>query len=146
MLAEELKRQEKLTAIGGLAYLTTLAQYAGTSAFIEEYVELVHSKALLRKMIHAAQIVEKTALEEPLDVNVALDEAQQLFFQISQSANPAAGVLITDIFSGLRSESGIPYLKELQERQERMLKRDLKILESRASPLTLSILTKCSMD
>src|SRR5215204_170231 len=119
LIAEELKRQEKLNAIGGLAYLTTLAQYAGTSAFIEEYVELVHNKALLRKMIHAAQLVEKAALEEPLDVNVTLDDAQQLFFQISQAANPAAGILITDIFSGLRAESGLSYLKELQERQER---------------------------
>ncbi|MFI0434898.1 MAG: replicative DNA helicase [Parachlamydiaceae bacterium] len=119
LIAEELKRQDKLTAVGGLAYLTTLAQYAGTSAFIEEYVELIQNKAVLRKMIHAAQIIEKTALEEPSDVNTALDDAQQIFFQISQSANPTSGILITDIFSGLRSESGIPYLKELQEKQER---------------------------
>ena len=104
---------------GGLAYLTTLAQYAGTSAFIEEYVNLIHSKSLLRKMINAAQIIEKTALEEPQDVNVALDDAQQLFFQISQSANSSAGILISDIFSGLKAESKVPFLKELQERQER---------------------------
>jgi replicative DNA helicase len=123
LVAEELKRQDKLTAVGGVAYLTTLAQYAGTSAFIEEYVKLVHSKALLRKMIQAAQLVEKSALEDPLDVNITLDEAQQLFFQISQTANPAAGVLITEIFSGIRSESGIPYLKELQARQERYAQR-----------------------
>ena len=117
-MAEELKRQDKLVTIGGLAYLTTLAQYAGTSAFIEEYVELIQSKSLLRKMIHAAQLVEKSALEEPQDVHEALDEAQQLFFQISQAANPAAGILISDIFSGLKAESGVPFLKELQERQE----------------------------
>lgn len=119
LVAEELKRQDKLTVAGGLAYLTTLAQYAGTSAFIEEYVEIIHNKALLRKMINASQIIEKTALEDPLDVNTTLDEAQQLFFQISQSANPIAGVLLADIFSGVRSESGVPFLKELQERQER---------------------------
>lgn len=119
LVAEELKRQDKLSAIGGLSYLTTLAQYAGTSAFIEEYVELIRNKALLRKMISASQIIEKSALEDPLDVNVALDEAQQLLFKISQSANPASGILITDIFSGVKSESGIPYLKELQEKQER---------------------------
>jgi replicative DNA helicase len=121
LVAEELKRQDKLTAVGGVAYLTTLAQYAGTSAFIEEYTELVHSKALLRKMINAAQLVEKTALEEPLDVHTALDEAQQMFFQISQSANPVAGVLISEIFSGVKAESTLPYLKELQEKQERFL-------------------------
>lgn len=119
LVAEELKRQDKLLSIGGLGYLTTLAQYAGTSAFIEEYVQLIHSKSLLRKMINAAQLVEKTALEEPQDVHAALDEAQQHFFQISQAANPGAGILISDIFSGLKAEKGVPFLKELQERQER---------------------------
>lgn len=119
LVAEELKRQDKLSAVGGAGYLTTLAQYAGTSAFIEEYVELVHAKALLRRMIHAAQLVEKTALEEPADVYASLDDAQKMFFEISQEANPSVGVLIQEIFSGARAESGIAYLKELQERQER---------------------------
>lgn len=119
LVAEELKRQEKLSAVGGIPYLTTLAQYAGTSAFIEEYVELIHSKSLLRRMIHAAQIIEKKALEEPEDVPATLDEAQQLFFQISQTAHSTGGVLIGQILSGLKSESNKPFLMELQERQER---------------------------
>lgn len=123
LVAEELKRQDKLNTVGGLSYLTTLAQYAGTSAFIEEYTELVHNKSLLRKMINAAQLIEKTALEEPADVHLVLDEAQQMLFQISQSANPIPGVLIQEIFGGVRAESGIPYLKELQDRQERFLQR-----------------------
>jgi replicative DNA helicase len=118
LIAEELKRQDKLNNVGGVSYLTTLAQYAGTSAFIEEYTELVHNKSLMRKMINAAQVIEKKALEEPQDVHVALDEAQQMLFQISQAANPIAGVMIQDIFSGTRSESGVPYLKEIEERQE----------------------------
>lgn len=119
IVAEELKRQNKLEAIGGVAYLTTLAQYAGTSAYTEEYVDLVKDKSVLRKMINAAQEVEKEALNEPQDVHAVLDEAQQLFFQISQSANPIAGTAIADIFSGVKSQSTTPYLKELQERQER---------------------------
>lgn len=123
LVAEELKRQDKLNTVGGLPYLTTLAQYAGTSAFIEEYTEIIHDKSLLRKMINAAQVIEKKALEEPLDVSETLDEAQQLFFQISQSANPVPGVLISEIFSGVKSESSIPYLKEIQERQEKYQQR-----------------------
>ncbi|MDP1879996.1 MAG: replicative DNA helicase [Parachlamydiaceae bacterium] len=123
LVSEELKRQEKLSVVGGIIYLTTLAQYAGTSAYIEEYVDVIRSKSILRKMINASQLVEKTALEEPSDVSIALDEAQQLFFKISQSANPAAGTLITEIFSGIRAESGQPFLKELQERQERYLQK-----------------------
>jgi len=118
LVTEELKRIDKLSAIGGISYLTTLAQYAGTSAFIEEYVELIHNKAVLRQMIQAAQVIEKSALEEPLDVNAALDEAQQKFYKISQNVNSTNGVPIADIISGVKSESGVPFLKELQERQE----------------------------
>jgi len=118
LVAEELKRIDKLSAVGGIAYLTNLAQYAGTSAYIEEYVELIHNKSVLRQMIQAAQIIEKTALEEPLDVHSALDEAQQKFYQISQCVNSTNGIPIAEILSGVKSESGIAFIKELQERQE----------------------------
>ncbi len=118
LVCEELKRQAKLDAIGGAAYVTTLAQYAGTSAYIEEYCEIVKSKAILRRMIQAAQVVEKGALEEPPDVHQALDEAQGLFFSISQSASPGSGVLVSDLLSGVKSTTQLPYLKEIQERQE----------------------------
>lgn len=118
IVAEELKRMGKLSAVGGIAYLTSLAQYAGTSAYIEEYTDIVKNKSILRKMIFASEVVEKSALDEPKDVFAALDEAQALFFKISQSANPSGGVLIKDILSGLKAESNIPFLKDLQLRQE----------------------------
>ncbi len=123
LVSEELKRQDKLKAVGGVGYLTTLAQFAGTSAYIEEYTEIVKNKATLRRMIQAAQQVEKSALDEPTDVSQALDDAQQLFFQISQTSNPAAGILIGDILSGVKSESTVPFLQALEERQERFRQR-----------------------
>lgn len=119
LVCEELKRTEKLKAAGGVSYVTTLAQYAGTAAYIEEYADLVKAKSLLRRMIHAAQEVERGALEEPDDVHSALDEAQQKFFEISQSANPVAGLHIKDVLSGVKATSRLPYLKELQDRQEK---------------------------
>jgi replicative DNA helicase len=119
LVCEELKRQNKLNAVGGIAYITALAQYAGTSAYIEEYSDLVKSKSILRRMILAAQEIEKIALEDPEDVHLTLDEAQQKFYSISQTANPGAGVHIKDILSGLKAESRTPYLRALQERQEK---------------------------
>lgn len=119
LVAEELKRRNQLKAIGGIAYLTTLAQYAGTAAHIEEYTELVRSKSLLRRMIHAAQEVERGAFEDPDDVQSSLDIAQQKFFHISQSANTMGGILIKDMISGAKASSKLPYLKELQEKQEK---------------------------
>ena len=85
IIGEELKRQNKLDSLGGISYLTTLAQYAGTSAFIEEYVELVREKSILRQMITSAQQIEKNALKEPSDVLAALDEAQSCLLYTSPS-------------------------------------------------------------
>lgn len=118
LVCEELKRQEKLSSVGGVSYVTTLAQYAGTSAYIEEYVEVVRNKATLRRMIHVAQDIEKNALQNPQDVSLVLDEAQQKLFNIGQAVNQNGGVLIGEIISGVKSASKIPYLKELEQKQE----------------------------
>ncbi|MBA3602218.1 MAG: replicative DNA helicase [Parachlamydiaceae bacterium] len=119
LICEELKRQEKLKAVGGPAYITTLAQYAGTSAYIEEYSQIVKDKSILRKMINASQIIEKNALEEPQNVLETLDTAQQLLFKISQSANPNSGVLLSEILSGVKATSQTSYIKELEATQEK---------------------------
>ncbi len=118
LIAEELKRQNKLEAVGGIPYLTTLAQYAGTSAFIEEYVNLLREKSVLRQMINAAQKIEKSALDEPFDVYATLDDAQTHFFNISQENQSNVTVTIKDLISGVKAETKLPYLKELQSRQQ----------------------------
>lgn len=142
LVAEELKRIDKLEEVGGVSYLTSVAQYAGTSAYIEEYVELIKNKSILRRMIFAAQEIERTALEEPGDVHGALDDAQAQFFHISQATNATAGKHIKDIISGVRSESGLPYLKELEERQETYLEKGADALAFTGIPTGFADLDK----
>lgn len=124
LVCEELKRQDKLSTVGGVAYVTTLVQYAGTSAFIEEYVGIVKSKSVLRDMIHASQVVEHKALSEPKDVDNLLDEAQNLFFRISQRTLKKEYIHIKEIFNGIRSDQQTPFLLDLQQRQENFQTRD----------------------
>lgn len=119
IVCEELKKMDKLKSVGGVAYITTLAQYAGTSAYIEEYANFVKDKAILRRMIEASQDVQQIAYSDPKDVRMALDESQQLFFKISQSANTHSGILLKSLLQGIHSKSKKPYLQELEEKQER---------------------------
>ncbi len=119
IISEELKKREKLEKVGGISYLTTLAQYAGTSAYIEEYIKIIQEKAILRRMINAAALIEKEAIEEKEDVANLLDEAQSKFFQISQSAGSDKALILRDILSGVKAESGLPFLKELEQRQQK---------------------------
>ncbi len=121
LVAEELKRLDKLQAIGGVAYLTTLSQYAATSAYIEEYIKIVKDKAILRKMVTAAQLIEKTSLEEPADVHGALDDAQKLLYEIGQTSHSKNGILVSDLLRG-KTNSSQSFLKELEARQERYIK------------------------
>jgi replicative DNA helicase len=118
LLAEELKNENKLEEVGGIPYLTSLAQYAGTAAYLEEYVNLVKDKSILRKMIDVAEEITKQALNEPQHVGEVLDDAQAKFYNISQSINTGAGIVIKDLISGLKSSTQLPYLKQLQTKQE----------------------------
>lgn len=123
LVAEELKRIDKLKAVGGVSYLTTVAQYAGTSAHIEHYAEIVKNKSVLRRMAQVAQEIEKEAYSEPEDVFSSLDLAQQSLFHISQSNTSQVGVTVQDVLSGIHTETKMPYLKMLEERQEEFLNR-----------------------
>lgn len=118
LIAEELKREDKLQEIGGINYLVSLAQYAGVSAYIEEYTEIVKNKSVLRRMILAAQEVEKDAILDPSDVHTVLDTAQQKFFEISQAANPNVGTSIEELIIGANTHAKKHYLEALQQKQE----------------------------
>lgn len=123
LTCEELKRQEKLESVGGVAYITTLAQYAGTSAYIEEYARIVKDMSTLRRMVQASQKIQTTSLKIPKDVPGALDQAQQMFFQISQSSTTSDGIDLNQLLLGSRSKAQVPFLKELEDRQEAYAKR-----------------------
>jgi replicative DNA helicase len=74
LICEDLKAQDKLKSVGGVQYIVTLAQYAGTSAYIEEYVDVVKNKALLREVLYVSQEAEKAALEDPENANHLIEE------------------------------------------------------------------------
>jgi replicative DNA helicase len=121
IVGEELKKKDQLKEVGGLVGLTEISQYAGTSAHIEEYAAIVKDKALLRKMIQTASDMERKAFQEPNDVSSFLDEFQAKLYTISQEKATKDGVNVKDILSGVRSSTKLPFLKELQERQEEYL-------------------------
>ncbi|MBM3194360.1 MAG: replicative DNA helicase [Chlamydiae bacterium] len=121
LVSEELKRREKLKEVGGILALSEIAQYAGTSAHIEEYVGIVKDKAVLRRMIQTAGDMEKKAHQEPSDVLSFLDECQAKLYTISQEKSAKDGFLLRDILSGVRATTKLPFLKELQDRQEEYL-------------------------
>jgi replicative DNA helicase len=82
-LTDELARRGKLDEIGGISYVSSLANQVPTSANVEYYAHIVERCAILRRLIHAAGQIAAVAYNEP-DATTALDQAEKLIFNVSQ--------------------------------------------------------------
>lgn len=118
LLAEELKRLGKLSYVGGVDYLSAIAQEAGGGVLIDEYIELVKHKSMLRRMISFYQDGVEAALQEPASVPEFIDEQQGKLFEIGQGASSELGCIYKDIVSGLKSEDGKSFEQKLNEKIE----------------------------
>lgn len=79
LVIEELKRQSKSDVPSRIAYVTSLAQYAGTSIYVEEYIEELKKFSQLRQFIHLAQKMAKNALDPNQDpTKIALEAHEQI--------------------------------------------------------------------
>ena len=82
-LAEELNRHKELESVGGIAYLSSLADGVPRRSSIEHYVKIVKDKALLRNLIHAANGIIAQASAQGDEAAEVLDAAEASIFQIS---------------------------------------------------------------
>lgn len=82
-LTDELQRRGKLDEVGGISYVSSLANQVPTSANVEYYGKIVERTAILRRLISAAGQIAAVAYSEP-DAAIALDEAEKLVFNVSQ--------------------------------------------------------------
>ena len=83
-LSDELERRGKLEAVGGAAYLTSLINSVPTSIHVEHYAHIVERTAVPRRLIEAAGKIAALAYEEAEEVDVVVDRAEQILFEISQ--------------------------------------------------------------
>jgi len=83
-LCDELERQGRLEAVGGPAYLTSLINSVPTAIHVEHYAHIVERTAILRRLIEAAGKIAGLAYGEAEDVDVVVDRAEQVLFDVSQ--------------------------------------------------------------
>jgi RecA-family ATPase len=91
-LTDELQRRGKLEEIGGVSYVSSLANQVPTSANAEYYAGIVLRAAIQRRLIDAAGQIAKAAYETP-DADAALEQAEKLVSSISERAARARPML-----------------------------------------------------
>ena len=78
----ELARREELDRAGGVAYLRAITETVPTAVEIERHAHVVRDRAILRRLLGAATAIAADAYDEPTDIPLALDRAEQRLFAL----------------------------------------------------------------
>jgi replicative DNA helicase len=111
-LHQRLKDQNQLEAVGGLAYLSTLADCVPSAANLEYYIEIVREKYLLRRMIQTCTSVVGRVYDYEGEVDSLLDEVERDVLRISEERVEAASRTIKDLV-----HKAINTIEEFHQRQ-----------------------------
>lgn len=109
-VSEELRRRERLDAIGGIPYLANLVEIVPTSYHVEYYARIVERTALLRKLIDAGGKIAALGYDEQDDLESTLDRAEQTLFEVSQRRSTQDFVHIGQVVDSYYEQ--INYLQE----------------------------------
>ena len=83
-LTDYLDKEKKLEQIGGASYLTTLVNSVPSSAHVKHYADIVHNKAMLRRLISAANNILSFSFNEMEEIDTVLDKAESELYNVSQ--------------------------------------------------------------
>ena len=83
LVMEELRRRDRLEAIGGPSYLTQLITKTPTAVHAEYYAKIILRYAVMRRLIHAGVEITRLGYDDRLNTEEALDQAQQLIVEVA---------------------------------------------------------------
>jgi replicative DNA helicase len=112
-LSDFLKNRGDLEAVGGTAYLASLADFVPTAANITHYARIVREKSILRSLISTATEIATRGYEEQGNVEEFLDSAEKVIFDISEKKIKASFVAVGDMI-----KDTLKTVEKLYERKE----------------------------
>jgi len=96
-LTDFLRRNNDLDPIGGIAYLSLLANSIPTSANIRYHSKIVREKALLRALISTSNNINAKVYEDNLDADEMVDYAEKMIFDIADKRTKIAFSTMKDV-------------------------------------------------
>ena len=96
-VSDRLTRYDKIDAVGGIAYLSSLATSISTTENVAYYAKIIKEKATLRRLSHAATVINEMAVSQECATDAALDQAQQIIFDVASGNDRSDLVPIKDV-------------------------------------------------
>jgi replicative DNA helicase len=111
-LKEELARAGDLDAVGGPAYVASLADGVPRATNVEYYARIVKEKSTLRSLIYAASKILTNAYEADQEADLILDEAESAIFSVADDRLKAGFVPMRDLV-----KESFPKIEQLFEQK-----------------------------
>ncbi len=83
-ISNKLEEKNKLEEVGGAGYIASLVNSVPSASHVLHYAKVVQKKAMLRRLISAAEHIAETGYSGAEDIDKLLDEAEQRIFKVSQ--------------------------------------------------------------
>ncbi len=96
-VSDRLIRHDKLDAVGGIPYLTSVATSISTTENISYYAEIVKEKSVLRKLTSAGIAIGDLASKQEGEAGHILERAEQIIFDIAEGQDRTDIVPVSDI-------------------------------------------------
>ncbi|MFD1031742.1 replicative DNA helicase [Metaplanococcus flavidus] len=96
-VTEELSAKKELEDVGGLSYLTEIANAVPTAANVGHYAHIVEEKALLRRLIRVATSIVEDGFSREDEVEALLAEAEKKMMEVSSRKNAGDFIHIKDV-------------------------------------------------
>lgn len=84
-VVEELNNRNWLKQIGGVEYLTEIIESVPSASNIDEYIQIIEQKAVLRKLIDSATDILTDSYDTSNNLTDVLEEAEKKIFNVSKS-------------------------------------------------------------
>lgn len=78
-VVDELNNRSWLTQIGGVEYLTEIIESVPSASNIDEYIQIIEQKAVLRKLIDSATDILTESYDTSNDLSEVLEQAEKRF-------------------------------------------------------------------
>jgi len=96
-VTKDLADAKILEEIGGVSYLSDLANSVPTAANIEYYAKIVEEKSILRRLIRTATGIAQEGYNRQDEVDSLLDDAEKQIMEVAQRKNTGAFQNIKDV-------------------------------------------------
>lgn len=103
-VAAELVKRGEIKKVGGAPYLHTLVQSVPTAANAEYYAEIVHERAVLRRLVEAGTKITQMGYAADGDVDEIVNSAQAEIYAVTEQRTSEDYLPLGDIMEGALDE------------------------------------------